>query len=186
MIEIALSRPKSASFRMHCLVIRMFSACMSLWVILLLLMKKRPSHICFKTFLISPRLNFTLMLLSKPAKSYSQKSNKIESGLVPTVLSADHNEVDDVLKVEQLEDPDHPESIDKEAFLLIFDQNFHNLALKTFPKGPLSNLSNLLILVYPGAVGELILLTVPIPLLGHLCNAWLLCYYAGGGPWPLP
>ena len=47
---------------------------------------------------------------------------------MPAVLPADHNEVDDVLKVEQLEDPDHPESIDKEAFLLIFDQNFHNLA----------------------------------------------------------
>ena len=57
----------------------------------------------------------------------AEVEHKIESALVPAVLPADHNEVDDVFKVEQLEDPDHPESIDKEAFLLIFDQNFHNL-----------------------------------------------------------
>ena len=56
--------------------------------------------------------------------------HEIECGLVPAVLPADLDEVDNVLMVEQLEDPDHPESIDKEAFLLIFDQNFHNLACK--------------------------------------------------------
>ncbi len=37
-----------------CLVMRMLAAFMSLWMILLLWMKKRPSNICCITFLISP------------------------------------------------------------------------------------------------------------------------------------
>ena len=56
--------------------------------------------------------------------------HEIECGLVPAVLPADLDEVDDVLMVEQLEDPDLPESSDRKAFLLIFHQNFlqsHNL-----------------------------------------------------------
>ena len=60
----------------------------------------------------------------------AEVEHEIECGLVPAVLPADLDEVDDVLMVEQLEDPDLPESSDRKAFLLIFHQNFlqsHNL-----------------------------------------------------------
>ena len=60
----------------------------------------------------------------------AEVEHKKECGLVPAVLPANLDEVDDVLMVEQLEDPDLPESSDRKAFLLIFHQNFlqsHNL-----------------------------------------------------------
>ena len=50
--------------------------------------------------------------------------HKIESGLVPAVLPADLDKVDNVLVVEQLQDSDFPKSSDGESFFFIFHQHF--------------------------------------------------------------
>ena len=54
----------------------------------------------------------------------TEVEHKIESCFVPTVLPADLDEVDNVLVVQQLQDPYLPQSSDREAFFFVFHQHF--------------------------------------------------------------
>ena len=104
--------------------------------------------------------------------------HQIEGGLVTAVLTTDLQQVDDVLVVQQLEDPHLSQGRDGESLLLVLHQNFlqgdyfssvrPTASLEDLPEGSLANLSNLLILVHPGAAGELELLDVSVLVLGQL------------------
>ena len=87
----------------------------------------------------------------------AEVKDQVERCLVTTILTADLQQVHDVLVVQQLEDPDLSQGRDGETLLLILHQDFlqgNNFlwvglapGLEDLPKGALPDLGNLLILV---------------------------------------
>lgn len=104
------------------------------------------------------------------------KTYQIESSFVPVVLPANLDEVDNVLVVEQLQDPYFSERSDGEALFLIVHQDLlqrYDLrlvrlesGLEHLAEGSLPNLGHLLVFVHLGAVQEVVLLDVLVPVLG--------------------
>ena len=88
---------------------------------------------------------------------FTEIKDQVERCLVTTVLTADLQQVHDVLVVQQLEDPHLSQGRDGETLLLILHQDFlqgNNFlwvglapGLEDLPKGALPDLGNLLILV---------------------------------------
>ena len=109
---------------------------------------------------------------------FTEIKDQEECCLVTTILTADLQQVHDVLMVQQLEDSHLSQGRDGEALLLVLHQNFlegdylspvcPTSGFEDLPECSLSNLGNLLILVYPGAVGKVELLNVSVLILGHL------------------